>query len=115
MFPGIRFNTERMRTSAGDAFSTATDIAEYLVKKSMPFRKAHEITGRIVLYCITKDKKLEELTMKELGFFSSAFGKDIYSLLKAEESVKNKKSAGSTAPAEVLKQIRRLGKIVGSR
>ena len=57
MLPGIRFNTERMRASAGDAFSTATDIAEYLVKKGIPFRKAHEITGRIVLYCITKNKK----------------------------------------------------------
>jgi argininosuccinate lyase len=114
MFPGIRFNTERMRASAGDAFSTATDIAEYLVKKGIPFRKAHEITGRIVLYCITKNKKLEDLTLKELGSFSGAFGKDIYSFLKAEESVKNKKSAGSASPAEVLKQIRRLGKIVGS-
>jgi argininosuccinate lyase len=115
LFPGIRFNTEKMRASAGDAFSTATDIAEYLVKKGTPFRKAHEITGRIVLYCITKNKKLEDLTLKELGSFADTFGKDIHSLLKAEESVKNKKSAGSTSPAEVLKQIKRLGKIVGSR
>jgi argininosuccinate lyase len=115
MLPGIRFNTKKMYETAGDAYSTATDIAEYLVKKGVPFRKAHEITGKIVLYCINKKKKLENLTLKELHTFSHIIMKDIYPCLKAEESVRNKKSPGSTSPDEVTKQIKRLRKIVNSK
>jgi argininosuccinate lyase len=117
MFPGILFQTKRMADTAGDAYSTATDIAEYLVKKGVPFRKAHEITGKIVLYCIKKNKKLMELTMKELHTFSSLITDDIFSSLLPEESVRNKKSHGGTSFDEVKKQIRRLRKIitVGSR
>jgi argininosuccinate lyase len=115
MLPGIRFNIKRMRETAGDAYSTATDIAEYLVKKGMPFRKAHEITGRIVLYCINEKRKLESLTLKELHTFSHIITKDIYPCLKAEESVRNKKSPGGTSLNEVMKQIKRLRKIVNSK
>jgi len=110
MLPGIAFNKERMKTTAGEAFSTATDIAEYLVKKGLPFRKAHEITGRIVLYCITEKKGLEELSLKEIKAFSPLFAADVFSCLKAEESIKNKKSSGSTSVDEVRKQINRLRK-----
>ena len=108
MFPRIRFNTERMRDTSGEAYSTATDIAEYLVKKGLPFRKSHEITGKIVLYCVRKKKKLNELTLKELNTFSTLITNDIYSYLKADESVRHKKSLGGTSPDEVKKQIRRL-------
>lgn len=111
MLPGIAFNTERMKTTAGEAFSTATDIAEYLVKKGSPFRKAHTITGRIVLYCITEKKGLEDLSLKEMKAFSPLFAGDVFSCLKAEESIKNKKSSGSTSVDEVRKQINRLRKI----
>jgi len=104
-----------MRHTAGDAYSTATDIAEYLVRRGVPFRKAHGITGRIVLYCIDEDKKLENLTMDELNAFSPSIGKDIYDVLGPEESVKNKKSQGGTSLREVAKQIRRHRKTVGKR
>ena len=112
MLPGIRFNTKRMHETAGEAYSTATDIAEYLVKKGVSFRKAHEITGKIVLYCIKKKKRFEDLTLKELNTFSNLITSDIYSCLKAEESVRNKKSLGGTSLDEVIKQIRRLRKTV---
>jgi argininosuccinate lyase len=115
MLPVIRFNIKRMRETAGDAYSTATDIAEYLVKKGMPFRKAHEITGKIVLYCINEKKKLENLTLKELHTFSHIITKDIYPCLKPEESVIHKKSPGGTSLNEVMKQIKRLRKIVNSK
>jgi len=115
MLPGITFNTKRMCETAGDAYSTATDIAEYLVKKGIPFRKAHEITGKIVLYCIQKKKYLKELTLKELNSFSPLITKDIYSYLTADNSVRNKKSLGSTSPDEVTKQIKRLRRLVNSR
>jgi argininosuccinate lyase len=114
MFPGIAFHTERMRETAGDAYSTATDIAEYLVKKSIPFRHAHEITGRIVLSCITNEKRLDQLSLKELRTFSPLISSDIFSVLRPEESVRNRKSEGGTAPDEVKKQIKRLKKTVGS-
>ncbi len=115
MLPVTRFNTKRMHKTAGNAYSTATDIAEYLVKKGIPFRKAHEITGKIVLYCIEKKKRFEDLTLKELNTFSNLITSDIYSCLKAEESVRNKKSLGGTSLDEVIKQIRRLRKTVSSK
>ncbi len=108
MFPGIKFNTKRMNETAGDAFSTATDVAEYLVKKGLPFRNAHEITGKIVLHCINKEIKIYELSLDELKSFSDKFNGDIFKYLKPEESIKNKKSSGSTSLSEVKKQIKKL-------
>ena len=115
MFPGITFHTERMRDTAGDAYSTATDIAEYLVKKGVPFRHAHEITGRIVLSCITKEKRIDQLSLKELRTFAPLISSDIFSFLRPEDSVRNRQSEGGTSPNEVKKQIKRLKKIVDSR
>jgi argininosuccinate lyase len=112
MLPRIKFNLKRMHETAGEGFSTATDIAEYLVTKGVPFRKAHEITGKIVLYCIEKKKKLEELTLKEFHIFSDLITDDIYSCLKAEESVRHKKSRGSTSPDEIKRQIKRFKSLI---
>jgi argininosuccinate lyase len=108
MLPAIKFNIKKMHETAEEGYSTATDMAEYLVKKGLPFRKAHEVTGRIVLYCIGKKKKLDELTLKELNQFSPLISDDIYSVLRPEESVRGKKSAGSTSPEEVRRHIKRL-------
>jgi len=108
MLPRIRFKKEIMGKAAGKAYSTATDIAEYLVKKRVPFREAHEITGRIVLYCIKSKKQLEELSVNELKNFSAVISKDIYTHIRTEDSVKAKTSRGGTAPSEVRKQIKRL-------
>jgi argininosuccinate lyase len=112
MLPSIKVNTKRMHETAGDAYSTATDIAEYLVKKGVPFRKAHKITGKIVLYCIKEKKQLRELSINELKKFSPLIKKDIYSHIEAENSVKAKTSRGGTAPDEVRRQIRRLEKLI---
>lgn len=107
MLPAIKFNIKKMHETAEEGYATATDMAEYLVKKGLPFRRAHEVTGRIVLYCIGKKKKLEELTIEELNQFSPLISDDIYSFLMPEESVRGKKSAGSTSPEEVRRQIKR--------
>ncbi len=115
MLPGVGFNTERMKATAGEAFSTATDIAEYLVRKGVPFRKAHEITGRLVLHCITEKKKLADLALEEMKAFSPLFTGNVFSFLQPAESIKNKKSSGSTSVAEVRKQIKRLRKVTGDR
>jgi argininosuccinate lyase len=113
MLPGVIFNVERLRETAKEGYSTATDVAEYLVKKGLPFRRAHEVTGRIVLYCIKRKKKLGELALKELNKFSPLISEDIHSFLRSEESVRGKRSAGSTSPEEVERQIKRHMRILG--
>ena len=112
LIPQITFNKKKMAETSSAAYSTATDLAEYLVRKGMPFREAHEVTGRIVIHCIKKKKSLGELKINELQKFSGLIGQDIYDLLTAEGSVTAKRSGGGTSPVEVKKQIARLKKIV---
>lgn len=112
MFPEITFNRERMQEAAEKAYTTATDIVEYLVKKGLPFREAHKITGGIILYCIKNKKQLSELSIGEFKNFSPSISKDIYSHIRAEDSVKARTSRGGTAPSEVRKQIKRLRQLI---
>lgn len=107
MLGGIKFRKERMEAGAGAAFSTATDIAEYLVRQGLPFRKAHEITGKIVRYAIDKGKTLTELTAEEYSSHSPLIRKDIYGFIDPVSSVKAKKSFGGTSPEAVKDQIAR--------
>ncbi|MGC2061452.1 MAG: argininosuccinate lyase [Thermodesulfovibrionales bacterium] len=106
MMPEITFNTSRMKATAGEGYSTATDLAEYLVRKGVPFREAHAITGRIVLHCIRMKIGLESLGLPELKSFSPVIAKDIYRILDPATSVSVKTSYGGTSPAEVRRQIR---------
>lgn len=106
MIPEIKFKKERMKIAAETGFTTATDLAEYLVKKSIPFREAHEITGKIVLYCIENSKTLKDLTLEEFQMFSKKIKKDVYSILTAEGSIGAKISFGSTSPEQVKNQIK---------
>jgi argininosuccinate lyase len=110
MLQNIRFNKVKMRISSDAAYSTATDIAEYLVRRGKPFRTAHEITGRIVRYCIDNNKGLSDLTVAEYKSFSDAIAKDIYKVISPAESVNAKKSYGGTSPEAVKEQIRRFRK-----
>ncbi|MBC7190132.1 argininosuccinate lyase [Candidatus Aerophobetes bacterium] len=110
MLPEIKFNKERMKEACGSGYITATDIAEYLVKKGVPFRNAHEITGKIVLYCNEKGKNLNELSIKELKKFSPKIEKDLYAILTPEGSIDSKNSYGSTSKKSVKEQIRMLRK-----
>ncbi len=110
MLPKIKFNEKRLKDTAGAAFSTATDIAEYLVRKGIPFRTAHEITGKIVRYCIDNSKKLSDLTISEYKSFSNVIGSDIYNFIGTSESVNAKKSYGGTSPEMVKEQIKRFRK-----
>ncbi len=108
MLPKIKFNTKKMYEAASEGYTTATDLAEYLVRKGLPFRKAHEITGEIVLYCISKNKRLEELELQEFKKFSPLISDDVYPVIKIEKSVEGKKSIGGTSQDEVRRQIKRL-------
>ena len=112
MMKEITFNRARLRETAAGGYSTATDIAEYLVRKGVPFRVAHEITGRIVRSCISRNIPLTGLSFRELRAFSPAIGKDILAVLDPAASVKARSSFGGTAPSEVKRQIRHYRKLL---
>lgn len=108
MMPEIKFNKKTMERAALGGFSTATDLAEYLVRKKIPFRNAHEITGKVVKYCISNNKALKDLTIKEFRQFSKLIKKDVYNYIDLKESVKRKTSYGGTAKERVLASIRQI-------
>jgi argininosuccinate lyase len=105
MIGHLSFNRDKMLNDASRGFLTATDIAEYLVMKDVPFRAAHEIVGRLVAYCIEKDKDMHVLTLRELRQFHKSFGEDVCPYLKVENAVNSKKSPGGTSRKAVLMRI----------
>ena len=113
MLPEIKFNVEKMKASLKTGFLNATDLAEYLVKKGVPFRIAHEIVGKIVLYCIEKGKNLAELKIKEFKKFSDKISEDVYDILTPEGSITAKQSYGSTSKKWIKEQIKILKKSLG--
>ncbi len=90
-----------MREAAMRGFSTATDLADYLVKKGMPFRDAHEVVGKAVAYCIAENKNLDALELTELKIFSNSIEQDVAECLTLEGSVSARNHPGGTAPAQV--------------
>lgn len=97
MIAAMRINADVMEQAAKSGFMNATDAADYLVSKGLPFRECHEIIGRIVLYCIGHNKAIEELTLNELKSFSDKFEEDIYEKVDIRACIKAKKSKGSTS------------------
>ncbi len=106
MFETITFNTENMYKSALCGYTNATDAADWLVKKGIPFREAHEITGRLVLYAIKKKARLEELTLDELKSVSPVFDETIYKAISVEACVNARNLPGGPAEEAVLRQIK---------
>ncbi len=105
---GIKVNRERMMAAAQDGFMNATDLADYLVERGVPFRSAHEIAGRIVQHCIAKGKRIEELAFEDLRGFSTLIDKDVYRYLSAEAVVGRRRALGGTARVNVLRRLREL-------
>jgi argininosuccinate lyase len=108
MLPAISFNKSAMSRSAEGGFSTATDLAEYLVTKGLTFREAHRVTGRIVKYCSQKSLSLQDLDLKQFKQFSKMIEKDVYRNLSTLSSVNRKKSFGGTARKRVLERINQI-------
>ena len=115
MLATLKFNRERMAQAVRRDFSNATDMADYLVKKGMPFREAHEVVGRAVLYCIERGKYLADCTLAEFKGFSALFEEDIYEAIAPETCVNLRTSQGGTAPAEVEKQLALAQEILAAR
>ncbi len=108
LWPRIRFDTAAMRAAAG-GFALATDLAEYLVARGIPFRKAHGIVGALVRDCAEKGKSLSELSFEELKERSPGFEREVLALLTPENSLKRRAVIGGPAPATVRARLGRLG------
>jgi len=106
LIPNITAKPENMRKAAESGFSTATDLADYLVKKGLPFRTAHDLVGRIVKRAITMGKRLDEMSLSELSADTDLIGEDIYNVLTPEGSVASRDHYGGTAPQQVKNAIK---------
>ena len=105
LLAALTFRTDRMRRAAGEHFSTATDLADYLVKKGVPFRQAHEVVGRLVRYALDEGKTLEDLTLPELRRFSPLIDGDVKDAITVEASIRARAVTGGTAPAAVRRTL----------
>ena len=104
MLSFLSFRKDVMEKSAARGFTNATDAADYLVVKGVPFRDAHGIIGRVVLYCIEQGRAIEELSLDELRSFSEAFGEDIYEAVSLKTCVDKRLTLGGPAP-QVMKAV----------
>ncbi|MEZ2743714.1 argininosuccinate lyase [Halopseudomonas bauzanensis] len=107
MIPAIKPREEVMREAARRGFSTATDLADYLVRKGLPFRDCHEIVGHAVKYGVDSGKDLAEMSLEELRRFSDQIEQDVFEVLTLEGSVNARDHIGGTAPAQVLAAVQR--------
>ena len=105
MIATMRINKDNMRRGAGGGFTNATDAADYLVKKGVPFRNAHEIIGKLVFYSIEHKKSLEQLELNEFKQFSDVFEDDVYEAISLESCVSYRKVVGGPAKEAVLMAI----------
>lgn len=101
---------DNMRIAAARGFSTATDVADYCVRKGLPFRQAHEVVGKTVRYCVEHGKDIPELSLEEFKGFSELIDEDIYNYVTLEASVNARKATGGTAREAVERELARLKK-----
>jgi argininosuccinate lyase len=112
MIPAIRSKKDNMRYAALKGFATATDLADYLVRKGMAFRDAHEIVGKAVAFGIREGRDLSEMTLKELQGFAKEIQDDVFAVLSLEGSMNARNHIGGTAPEQVRKAIAAAKKIL---
>ena len=115
MIPGIRANREKMHAAASQGHSTATDLADYLVKKNIPFRDAHEIVGKVVHHAINESATLDSLPLEVLKGFSQDIEADVFEVLSVEGSVNARNHIGGTAPSQVKKMVQVQNEILSAR
>jgi argininosuccinate lyase len=108
-----RFRTDRMRAATYGDFSTATDLADYLAQRGIPFREAHEVVGHIVKWCEDNDRVLESLSAGDLTQFHPDFAEAPADITSVDASVRARKSYGGTAPEVVREQLARAEAILG--
>jgi argininosuccinate lyase len=114
MVPNIGVNAENMYQAARLGFATATDLADYLVKRGLPFRDAHEVVGQAVAFAIEQHKDLSDCSLDELQAFDSRIEQDVFDVLTLEGSVNARNITGGTAPQQVRAQITQLRQLIAS-
>ncbi|MDN5836252.1 MAG: argininosuccinate lyase, partial [Nitrosospira sp.] len=110
MLAGVRVKQDAMRNAAMRGYATATDLADYLTKKGLPFREAHEAVAQVVRFADNSGRELSALTLPELRKFSGLIDNDIFTVLTLEGSINSRNHIGGTAPAQVREAIRRARK-----
>lgn len=105
VFEGLKLNEERALDAAKGGYSNATELADYLVSKGIPFREAHSIVGRVVLHAISVKKPLEDLSVEEFKQFSDVISDDVYAPLQIESILQKRDIKGGTAPAQNALEI----------
>jgi len=113
MLAGMDFVPEAMRAALGHGFLNATELADYLVGKGLPFREAHHVTGRAVAWCEEQGKRLEDMSLAELRNFSDLVAEDVFEVLSYEAAVARRTIPGGTAPARVREQLAELREWLG--
>ena len=107
-----KVNISAVEKSAETGYLDAFDLAEFLVKKGMPFREAHRVVGTVVKYADAQKKKLSGLSLAQLNGFSKLFDRKVKDILSAKNSVRNRKTAGSTNPGLVALQLQKWAKLL---
>src|SRR5699024_5249410 len=107
MVPAIEPNRGAMRDAALKGYSTATDLADYLVRAGLPFRDSHEVVGKAVAYGIEQHKDLSEMSLAELQQFHDSIQEDVFEVLTLEGSVSARNHIGGTAPEQVRAAVKR--------
>ncbi len=105
--PAVTCRHDNMRQAAMKGFATATDLADYLVRKGIPFRDAHEVVGKAVVLGVERDCDLADLSLTELQSFSAEITEDVFEVLTLEGSVAARNHIGGTAPNQVRAAIAR--------
>jgi len=106
MLPGLRWNPQIMFRAAESGFSLATELADYLAERGLPFREAHHVVGRIVRHCAEAGKELRDLSLSELQGFHPLFGEDALPLTRLETAIHRRRSYGGTAPEAVREALK---------
>ncbi len=112
MVPEIKFDGERTRAAAAKGYATATDLADYLVRRNVPFRDAHEVVGKAVSKAIAKSCDLSQLSLAELQKFSPLIDEDVFEAMTLEGSVNARAHIGGTAPARVQEALKAAKKMI---
>jgi len=108
----LTFRTDRMRAAAGENFATATDLADYLVRKGLPFRRAHEVVGKVVRHALSRNIGLEQVPVHELRSFSDLIGSDVHQALTVDASLRARAVTGGTAPDAVRHALAKARELV---
>jgi argininosuccinate lyase len=108
LIAGMKVKKEKMLAAAQGGFMNATDLADYLVGRGVPFRAAHAVVGKVVRHCLSQGRRIEELSLAELKRFSAQIEKDVYRYLSAEAMVGRRRAIGGTARSNVLRRLKEL-------